>query len=201
MEKPPERRAYLRSELRVPVASAEELAALEQASLQAGLRWLATARRVTPLEEPFVRRLHAQLFGQVWRHAGRYRLGEYPGAPPPAGIPGAVGALGEQARAWRAAGPREPLDFAARFHHAMLRLRAFERGCGIHARVLTDLALRTEFAHPPVPWGGLQPVAGAARRGAYEAALGDADVGDFEPLVRFMTGAEVRQTGVQLALF
>ncbi len=190
-----------RAALRIPVGNEDELVRLEQASVQAGLRWLATARRVAPLTEGFVRRLHLHLLGRVWRHAGRYRTTERSGACPPDRIAEAVASLCDEARGWLAGRQMEPAGFAARFHHRLVRLQCFETGCGRHARILTDVVLRGELGLPPVSWGGNGRLDIEARKTQYEAALAAADLSNYEPLERFMRGDAARGDGAQLSLF
>lgn len=53
-----------------------ELNELEQANIQQGLIWFQPRRRGRILSDTLIRRLHTQLFGEVWSRAGNYRRTE-----------------------------------------------------------------------------------------------------------------------------
>lgn len=52
------------------VTTREELDHLEQAKIQNGLQWLARQKKIDVLDELFMKKLHKQLFGDVWKWAG-----------------------------------------------------------------------------------------------------------------------------------
>lgn len=58
------------------ITTREELDELEQANIEQGLAWLSRRRKINVFDDMFIRTLHKQLFGDVWRWAGQYRLTE-----------------------------------------------------------------------------------------------------------------------------
>ncbi len=55
------------------VTTRGQLDELEQANVQQGLQWLRRQKSDELLTEPFVKRLHVELFGAVWTWAGTFR--------------------------------------------------------------------------------------------------------------------------------
>ena len=96
------------------------------------------------LSEKFVRQLHRQMYGTVWRWAGTYRTSERNIGVDPARIPVAVRDLVDNARLWVAPGPAwiTPESACVRVHHQMVAIHPFPNGNGRHARQFTDLLTR-----------------------------------------------------------
>ena len=68
-----------------------ELDELEQANIEQGLVWAMRQRRANIFDDAFIRRLHKQLFGDVWTWAGRYRLTEKKSVSTPGRFPFSCG--------------------------------------------------------------------------------------------------------------
>lgn len=164
-----------------------ELDELEQANITQGLRWLARQRRGDILDDAFVRKLHARLFGDVWEWAGTYRLREKNIGIDPIQIAVQLRHLLDDARYWAENGTYEPLEAAARFHHRIVKIHLFPNGNGRHARIAADVYLKQYFQHPPIAWAsGFDLQADNDRRTTYITALRAADGGAFEPLMTFV---------------
>lgn len=164
-----------------------ELNELEQANIQAGLLWLARRRRTDILSDTFQRELHRRLFGDVWKWAGTYRLREKNIGIDPRQIGVQLRQLLGDAGYWAQHGTYPPLEAAARFHHALVKIHLFPNGNGRHARICADIYLAQCFQHPPVDWeAGADLNRTNARRAAYIAALRAADGYDYAPLLRFV---------------
>ena len=59
------------------IATRSDLNVAEEENIQAGIVWGARVIRRQPvLSQDFLRRLHEQMFGQVWAWAGQYRNSE-----------------------------------------------------------------------------------------------------------------------------
>lgn len=176
------------------VATRGQLDELEQANIEQGLAWAARLRRADIFDDAFVRRLHRQLFGDVWKWAGQYRLTEKNIGVDPRQIPVQLRALLGDARYWAENGVYPPLEAAARFHHRLVSIHPFPNGNGRHARIAADILLERVYGHPRIEWaGGVDLQADTARRESYIAALRAADRGDFAPLLAFVgaTGAQL----------
>ena len=100
-----------------------ELDELEQANLQAGMKWLNSQKRkkdVDPLTESFVRMLHKKLFGQVWGWAGTFRkTGKNIGVDA-IYIGVELRKLLDDTRYWIEYGTYSAKELGARFHHRKL---------------------------------------------------------------------------------
>ena len=164
-----------------------ELDELEQANIEQGLVWATRQRRADIFDDAFIRRLHKQLFGDVWTWAGRYRLTEKNIGIDPRQISVQLRILLDDARYWAEHAVYPPLEAAARYHHRLVQIHPFPNGNGRHARIATDIMLERVYRHPLIEWtSGFDLQADNARRLAYIAALRAADGGDFDPLLAFV---------------
>lgn len=172
-----------------------ELDELEQDNIQQALRWLSSRRRFDVLTEASLRRLHKQMFGDVWKWAGEFRRTEKNIGVDPREIPSELRKLLDDARYWATNGTYAPLDAAARFHHRLVQIHLFPNGNGRHARIAADLYLEEYFDHTPINWEGNANLAiDGSRRNAYLQALRAADRRDLEPLLKFVE-ADLRKPG------
>jgi len=140
------------------------------------------------LSEQFVRNLHRQMFGKVWRWAGAYRTSETNIGVDPTRISVAVRDLVGNARYWVAPGATwiTPETACVRVHHRMVAIHPFPNGNGRHARLFTDLLARSVGVQP-FTWGGADLDSTGPDRAAYLAALrrADRDPDDLGDLLRF----------------
>ena len=165
-----------------------ELNQLEQQNIQNGLKWLERQKSIPELlSESFVRRLHKELFGNVWSWAGSFRLSEKNLGVDPANIGVELRNLLDDSRYWIEHGTFDHNEFAARFHHRLVKIHAFAKGNGRHARILTDLVLERLLDKPWLGWGdGALDDHGDVRL-TYINALRQADKGDYGPLISFLS--------------
>lgn len=169
-----------------------ELNELEQVNIEAGLLWLAGRRKTEILTDDFLRQLHRRLFGDVWAWAGTYRLREKNIGIDPRLIAVQVRQLLGDAAFWAENSTYPPLEAAARFHHALVKIHPFPNGNGRHARIAADVYLAECFGHPPIDWEkGADLTHNSERRDAYIAALRAADNYNFIPLLTFVGGADI----------
>lgn len=174
------------------VATRGDLNAAEQANIVAGRTW-ATARTRTIdqiLDDVFLRRLHREMFRQVWTWAGKYRKRNPNIGIDWQGIGEAVRNLCEDAKLWCAASAADAAQdtAAVEFHQKLVLIHPFVNGNGRHARLCADLLITT-MGGSSFTWGGgagVMPTAhGDPVRSAYLDALRRADRGDLQPLVAF----------------
>lgn len=164
-----------------------ELNELEQANIQQGLIWLHRRRRGDILSDVLIRRLHKQLFGDVWSWAGNFRHTEKNIGVDPIQIPIQLRELLNNSRYWIDHEIYNPLEAAARFHHRLVQIHLFNNGNGRHARVATDALLKDYFSHSPIDWakGGNLEIS-STQTDAYISALRAADAHDFDLLLTFV---------------
>ena len=178
------------------VTTREQLDEVEQANVAQGLRWLARTRRGNILDDAFVRKLHRQLFGDVWEWAGTYRVREKNIGIAPWEISVQVRLLLDNARTWCEEKVFAPVEAAARFHHRMVQIHPFPNGNGRHARIAADELLKRYFDHAPIEWAsGHDLQRDNERREVYLDALRSADAGHFEALLEFVGEGEAGDQG------
>jgi Fic-DOC domain mobile mystery protein B len=163
-----------------------ELDQLEQANIEAGLRWL-SRQRAHVLSDDFAITLHKRLFGDVWEWAGAFRkTGKNIGVDP-VYIGVELRTLMGDAKYWADNKTYPPSEAAIRLHHRLVKIHPFPNGNGRHARIMADTVLDRVYRAKPIDWTGghdLQKI--GERRTAYIAALKAADNDDIGPLKVFI---------------
>jgi Fic-DOC domain mobile mystery protein B len=165
------------------IAFRGELNAAERDNILRGQEW-ALRRRRDVLTEVFIRNLHKQMFGDVWRWAGEFRTSERNLGVPHYEIRAAIRQLLDDANGWVKFETYAADEFAVRVHHRLVLIHPFPNGNGRHARLMADLHVirqgRERFS-----WGrGSLRDAGETRR-RYVDALRAADKHDIAPLLTF----------------
>ncbi len=166
------------------ITTQEQLNEWEQANIGRALAWLASARKRDVLDEGFVRELHRRMFSDTWRWAGSFRNTERNIGVAPEQIAPKLRNLLDDTRYWLQHGTYPLDETAARFHHRLVSIHCFANGNGRHARLLTDLLLRTNGALA-FTWGRDDLVHAGEARDRYLASLRSADAGDCSALLRF----------------
>jgi fido (protein-threonine AMPylation protein) len=140
------------------ITTRSELNEWEQANISEAFDWAFSSRRGRRprlLSDTYVRRLHKRMLGKTWKWAGEYRTTER-------NIGIAPWQIGEQ-----------------------VRIHPFPNGNGRHARLMTDVLLRS-LGREPFSWGGGNLETAGDARTRYLEALRAADRGEFDLLVRFV---------------
>jgi Fic-DOC domain mobile mystery protein B len=161
-----------------------ELNEAEQANILEALEW-AFRRRRGVLDERFLNRLHQRMYGNVWRWAGEYRTSGKNIGVDAYRTSTELRQLLDDCRYWIEHGTYESDEIAARFHHRLVSIHPYPNGNGRHARLATDLLLRS-MGREPFSWGGGNLVAQGDVRSRYITALQAADKHDIEPLLQFV---------------
>ena len=150
--------------------------------------WLERRRRSGEiLTLDFLRKLHGQLFCEVWNWAGKFRTRETNVGVAPYQIPDQLEILVGDAKYWVDNQTYGPLEAGARLHHRMVQIHPFPNGNGRHARIAADVYLADCFGHDAIDWArGNSLQENGPRRAEYLVALRDADGHDFDRLLRFV---------------
>jgi len=163
-----------------------ELNELEQANIDQGLQWLKKQNNPPVLTELFLKNLHKQLFGAVWRWAGDFRLTEKSIGIDPYQIPVELRLLLDNTDYQMKHDTYPPLEVAVRFHHRLLQIHPFPNGNGRHSRIVTNALLDT-IDEPHIDWAGGKSIDQMpAHRLQYIKALRLADRNDFQALLAFV---------------
>jgi len=172
------------------ISTIKELNEYEALNILVAQKWAFSTRilnSLNPLEEPFVRTLHAKMFDQVWKWAGIYRTHEVSiGCDPQEIIQRIPQLLGNTAY-WLENHTFPTDECLIRFHHRLVSIHPFPNGNGRHARLITDVAA-VRFGRPEFTWGaGQDLVAEGDARTRYLAGLRalDSNENDAKPLLDF----------------
>ena len=165
-----------------------ELDQLEQQNIQEGYNWLKRQRKFKDfISEAFVIELHKQLFGSVWSWAGSFRNSDKNIGIDHLYIGVELRNLLEDARYWLEHGTYNNEEFAARFHHRLVKIHPFPNGNGRHARIMTDVILEKVLGISPVNWGASGLDKDGEHRQRYIQALHAADNNDYQSLIEFVS--------------
>jgi Fic-DOC domain mobile mystery protein B len=149
---------------------------------QATLKYLAArpSARLAPFTLAWTQRLHAEMFGQVWKWAGRFRTCPVNIGVAPLHIESRLYTLLGDLAVW-GQDPMDLLEQAARLHHGAVVIHPFLDGNGRWSRMLANIWLKRQ-GHPITYWP--EEVIGAVSvlRSEYLAAIKAADEGDHGPL-------------------
>jgi Fic-DOC domain mobile mystery protein B len=165
------------------IAYRRELNEAEQENIVRAQEW-ALKRRRDLLSEKFVKDLHRQMLGEVWRWAGKFRTSERNIGIPWWEIAVALRQLLDDAKAWMEFKTYPPDEIAVRFHHRLVQIHAFPNGNGRHSRLMADL-LAMRLGRARFSWGRESLRDPGAMRRSYIAALRAADNHDFNRLLAF----------------
>jgi Fic-DOC domain mobile mystery protein B len=173
------------------ISTIKELNEYEALNILAAQTWAFSNRTMNstnPLEESYVRTLHAKMFDQVWKWAGTYRKHELNIGCDPREIMQRIPQLLGNTKYWLDKKTFPIDECLIRFHHQLVsKIHAFPNGNGRHARMITDV-LAVKLGRPEFTWGaGANLVAETAARAAYLAGLRalDANADDVKPLLEF----------------
>jgi Fic-DOC domain mobile mystery protein B len=160
----------------------------ESRNIQQGFMWAMRGKK-TPadiLSIDFCLKLHKQMFNKTWQWAGQFRRYEVNiGNTPPVMISMSVKNLLDDVLAWIEFETYPLEEICIRFHHRLVYIHPFPNGNGRHARMMTDLLLRS-LGQPLFTWGaGTNLTPGSKNRMDYIAALRMADAGDCTGLLEF----------------
>ena len=161
-----------------------ELNEAEQINVTRAEQW-AFSRKRDVLDEAYLRRLHKQMFRDVWTWAGEFRTSERNIGVEPWRIVTELRELLENVRYW-IDHQTYPIDeIAARFHHKLVWIHCFANGNGRHGRLAADRLL-VNLGQPRFSWGRQSLVNAGETRRNYVAALRAADNHDIQPLLGFV---------------
>jgi Fic-DOC domain mobile mystery protein B len=172
--------------LRRAITTRGELDTIEQENIAQAVQWASGRKRSSDavLDEPFLRRLHKRMFGDVWRWAGTYRQTARNIGVDAWMIPQEVAVLIGDSRYWVEHNTYESIELSVRFHHRLVAIHPFPNGNGRHSRLAADLLIAS-IDGEPLTWGSRLELDGAAIRARYLAALRLADAGDLADLIGF----------------
>jgi Fic-DOC domain mobile mystery protein B len=162
------------------VTTRRDLNEVERDNIVRGSRRNATAL----LSEEFSKRLHARMFGSVWKWAGAYRQTELNIGIAPHLIAVEMPATFDDVRYWIEHNTYAPDETAVRLHHRLTQIHGFANGNGRHARLMADLLIE-KLGAAAFTWGSGSIQDTGTLRASYVKSLQAADNHDIKPLLAF----------------
>ena len=166
-----------------------ELNELEGKNIENALLWLGQKKRTDILNTTFALDLHKQMFGDVWKWAGKQRTSNKNIGVMSEQIMNQLGLLFSDTRHWIENQTFSWDEIGVRFHSRLVGIHIFPNGNGRHARLMADVLLEINNL-TPFTWGAninSNPVdIEGPTREAYISALKEADLGNFDPLLKFV---------------
>jgi Fic-DOC domain mobile mystery protein B len=171
------------------ITNRSDLNEAEQENILKGSAWARRSRRVPEvadiLTDNFVRTLHKQMFGEVWRWAGSYRETEVNIGIDSHLVPARMAELLDTVRFWIEQKTYPPDEIAVRLHHGLTQIHGFPNGNGRHAREMADLLIE-RLGGETFSWGSGSLQDTGTLRTKYVTALKCADGHDMAPLMEFV---------------
>lgn len=139
-----------------------------------------SALKKLTIDEPFLRKLHKEMYSDVWSWAGEYRKTQVNIGIDASQIRARIYQLLDDFAFWQANWDYK--ETATRFHHQLVFIHPFLNGNGRWARLLCDLYLM-KIGKPLPSWGKTND---KTARKEYIEALKLADKGNYKPLEEFI---------------
>jgi Fic-DOC domain mobile mystery protein B len=151
---------------------------------KAVMRYLAAkpSRRQAPFMLDWCYKLHRQMFGEVWRWAGRKRTTELNIGVPFHRIDVDLQTLMDDLAYWREKGDMDHMEQVARLHHRAVFIHPFLNGNGRWSRLLSNIFLKQSVDKVTI-WPEETVGHASVIRDEYLAAVRSADRGDYAPLI------------------
>lgn len=167
------------------ISTQSELNKLEQENILSAEAWLQKKKLKWELSDHFVREVHARMFCDVWKWAGKFRKSGKNIGVSAEKVPEELRKLCDDTKYWIANEIYGWDELGARFHHRLVWIHAFPNGNGRHARLITD-ALLQRHGQDTFTWGMGRSVSIEQVRAEYLAALKEADEKRMGRLVKFV---------------
>lgn len=169
------------------ISTQGELDEFEQQNIEQAILWLKKRKLKIDdiLTEEFVRKLHKQMFGQIWLWAGEYRKTNKNIGVDKFQITTQLRTLLKNCKYWIENQIFSPQEIAIRFKYELVKIHCFANGNGRHSRLMADILINQIFGLEFFTWGSANLVKHSDSRKQYLSALREADKGNLEPLILF----------------
>jgi Fic-DOC domain mobile mystery protein B len=169
------------------IATRAELDEFEQQNIEQAMAWTLNRsfKKEAILTELFIRRVHKQMYGDVWNWAGAFRKANKNIGIDKWQIPTELRYLLDDTRHWMEKNTYDPIEIAVRFKHRLVSIHCFANGNGRHSRLLADIIVQHIFKKPVLTWGAATFVKQGDTRMAYLKAIKAADAGNLAALIKF----------------
>lgn len=167
----------------------DQLNELEAANILKGQMWankLKAPTLETIFSRDFITQLHIELFGEVWKWAGIFRLRELNIGVAPHNISVELHNFLEDAKCWIEFKHFDNLELSARIQHRLVQIHPFANGNGRHSRIFTDIVRVFLLKEKPMKWANVKLEDMTTERSSYISGLRTADGGDFLEFVGYL---------------
>jgi Fic-DOC domain mobile mystery protein B len=169
------------------IATRGELDEFEQNNIEKAIMWTMNRsfKADVIFNERFVRKLHIQMYGDVWSWAGEFRrtnknLGEDWWK-----ISIELKYLLDDVIYWCKNNTFPPDEIAIRFKHRLVSIHCFPNGNGRHSRLMADIIIEKIYKKPIFSWGASDLSKEGDTRKTYLRAVKTADNGNYNLLLEF----------------
>lgn len=164
-----------------------ELDEHEQLNIEKAVEWTIQTKfkQNNILTEQFIKRLHRQMFGDVWSWAGEFRKSEKNIGVEWIKIGIELKNLLDDTIYWVENKTFLPDEIAIRFKHRLVNIHCFANGNGRHSRLMADIIIESVFKKDLFSWHHSNMVRADETRKKYINAIKEADNGNINPLLDF----------------
>lgn len=172
------------------ISTRAELDEFEQQNIERAIKWTMGKRfhKDSLLSEDLIKRLHLEMYGDVWSWAGSFRKSDKNMGVGWPSIPVEVRKLIDDGKFWISHKTYPPDEIAVRFKHRIVQIHCFANGNGRHSRLMGDLIREKIFNRGVFTWGsGADLEREGTSRKEYITAIKEADDNKFARLIAFAT--------------
>lgn len=169
------------------ISSKAELDELEQQNIEEALLWIMgkkwKAEKI--FSETFIKEVHARMYRNVWKWAGKFRKTEKNIGVAPYKISIELKYLLDDILFWTQNQSYTSDEIAIRFKHRLVSIHCFPNGNGRHSRIMADIIVEKIFGLKPFTWGKNIVENNAEVRNIYINAIKMGDSYSIAPLIKF----------------
>jgi Fic-DOC domain mobile mystery protein B len=169
------------------ISTRGDLDEFEQLNIEESKIWLLKTKPTLTkiLSEDFIKDLHFQMFGNVWRWAGTFRNSNKNIGVDKFEIPTQLRQLIDNTKYWVDNKTFSEDEIAIRFSHWLVQIHLFPNGNGRHSRLIADVLINKGFNRAEFTWGSTNLTTAGTTRTSYLTALRNADEGNFADIITF----------------
>jgi len=169
------------------IATHGELDEFEQQNIEKAIQWsmVRTFKPEMIFTEDFIRKIHAQMYGDVWAWAGEFRKTNKNIGVDYWKISLELKKLLDDTMYWYRNNSFPPDELAIRFKHRIVSIHCFSNGNGRHSRLMADIIIDKVYKKQVFSWGSKNLKGSEEARRAYLKALKIADKGEYLLLNQF----------------
>jgi Fic-DOC domain mobile mystery protein B len=169
------------------ISTRGELNEFEQSNIEKAVEWSLRRKSASDriLTVGFIKRVHIQMFSEVWEWAGNFRKSNKNIGVDKHYIEQHLIEHLDDCKYWIDKQTYGADEIAIRFKHRLVQIHPFPNGNGRHARLCADILISHGLNQPVFTWGSKDLTEQNAARSRYLSAIHQADQGILEPLIDF----------------